>query len=99
LIQISVINRGPEEKILHLLPTLWFRNTWSWVKNHIKDRPSLRLIKSNGRRNIVEASHPTQGQRWLYCDVPDEFLFTENETNYERLFGVGNSSPYVKDGI
>ncbi len=99
LIQISVINRGPEEKILHLLPTLWFRNTWSWVKNHIKDRPSLRLIKSNGRRNMVEASHPTLGQRWLYCEEPDEFLFTENETNYERLFGVGNSSPYVKDGI
>ena len=99
LIQISVINRGPEEKILHLLPTLWFRNTWSWVKNHIKDRPSLRLIKSNGRRNMVEASHPTLGQRWLYCEEPDEFLFTENGTNYERLFGVGNSSPYVKDGI
>ncbi len=99
LIQISVINRGPEEKTLHLLPTLWFRNTWSWVKNHVKYRPSLRLIKSNGRRNIVEASHPTLGQMWLYCEEPNEFLFTENETNYERLFGVGNSSLYVKDGI
>ncbi len=97
LVKISVVNRGPDEATLHLLPTLWFRNTWSW--NAAEEKPSLKLIKSNGKRSIVETSHPTLGVRWLYSENPDELLFTDNETNSERLFGVGNSSPYVKDGI
>lgn len=93
LIQITAINRGPETKTLHLLPTLWFRNTWSWGNKETK--PTLKLIKPG----IVEASHPTLGQRYLYCEGRTELLFTENETNSQRAFGVANASPYVKDGI
>jgi hypothetical protein len=96
-IQISIINRGPEEATLHLLPTLWFRNTWSW--NHSNDKPSLKLLKTSSRTSVIEASHPTLGERWLYCEAPTELLFTENETNNQRLFGIGNASPFVKDGI
>lgn len=96
VIQISVINRGSKGATLHLLPTLWFRNTWSW--NGSK-KPSLKLMKSNGRFTLIEAYHPTLGEMWLYTERPDELLFTENETNIERLFGVRNKSPYVKDGI
>lgn len=96
-IQISIINRGPEEATLHLLPTLWFRNTWSW--NHSNDKPSLKLLKPSSRTSVIEASHPTLGERWFYCEAPTELLFTENETNNQRLFGIGNASPFVKDGI
>lgn len=97
LIQISIINRGPEAKTLHILPTLWFRNTWSWNPNQKK--PILKVFQSDADTSIIEASHPTLGNRWLYCDGTPELLFTENETNLERLFGVSNASPYVKDGI
>jgi hypothetical protein len=96
LIQINVVNRGPEEKTLHLLPTLWFRNTWSWEK---QDKPLLRVCSSDAPFSLIAASHPTLGDRWLYCNHSAELLFTENETNYERLFNVKNTSPYVKDGI
>ncbi|MGH7806723.1 MAG: MGH1-like glycoside hydrolase domain-containing protein [Thermodesulfobacteriota bacterium] len=96
VIQISVINRGSKGATLHLLPTLWFRNTWSWNGS---EKPSLKLMKSNGRFSLIEAYHPTLGEMWLYTERPDELLFTENETNSERLFGVRNKSPYVKDGI
>lgn len=97
LIQISISNRGPEETSLHLLPTLWFRNTWSWVPN--QEKPFLKVLKSDNDSSVIEASHPTLKERWLYCDGATELLFTENETNNERLFGVSNASPYVKDGI
>ena len=93
LIQITAINRGPETKTLHLLPTLWFRNTWSWGNKETK--PTLKLIKPG----VIEASHSTLGQRYLYCEGQTELLFTENETNSQRAFGVANASPYVKDGI
>ena len=96
LIQISITNRGPDERMLHLLPTLWFRNTWSWAHN--QEKPFLKVVKSEDL-SVIEASHPTLGDRWLYCDVAQELLFTENETNNERLFGVSNASAYVKDGI
>lgn len=97
LIWIHVANRGPEEKMLHLLPTLWFRNTWSW--GYPSDKPSLRQLDSN--ISVIEAFHPELGNRWLYCDVGAKhtLLFTENETNFERLFGIQNASRYVKDGI
>ena len=97
LIQISVVNRGPEEKTLHLLPTLWFRNTWSW--NNSEDKPSLKWTQSNINFSVIEASHPTLGKRWLHSEHSEEILFTENETNSERLSEVSNLSPYVKDGI
>lgn len=97
LIQIQVINRGDEEKPLHLLPTLWFRNTWSW--DETSEKPYLKLSKSDSDCPVIHASHPTLGDRWLYCAKPDELLFTENETNNEKLFGSKNHSSYVKDGI
>ncbi|WP_223173817.1 MGH1-like glycoside hydrolase domain-containing protein [Gloeobacter kilaueensis] len=97
LIQISVTNRGPEEKPIHLLPTLWFRNTWSWQPE--SPRPSLRGLDAETPCRCVEADHPILGKRWLYCEGPRELLFTENETNNERLFGAPNRSPYVKDAF
>lgn len=95
LIKISVTNRGPDAKTLHLLPTLWFRNTWSW--SYDQQKPLLKVSPSAA--NVIEASHPELGDRWFYCEDVANLLFTENETNNERLFGVNNASPYVKDGI
>jgi hypothetical protein len=94
LIQIKVINRGQEAKTLYILPTLWFRNTWSW--NGDENRPTIKLGNS---MNVIEVDHASLGKRWMYCEGETEFLFTENETNTEKLFGVLNTSAYVKDGI
>jgi hypothetical protein len=96
LIKISITNRGSSAKTLHLLPTLWFRNTWSWSD---KEKPVLKACKSHNDFSVIEASEKTLGERWLYCDGASELLFTENETNLSRLFNVSNASPYVKDGI
>jgi len=93
LIQISIVNRASEAKTLDILPTLWFRNTWSWDEN------SEKPILSQDSPNVINAFHPTLGNRWLYYQNSQASLFTENETNHERLFGVENNSPYVKDGI
>ena len=103
LIKISLCNRGSDAKTLHLLPTIWFRNTWS--HDFSAEKPNLKQTISNNKFSAIAASHSTLGNYWLYCDnsstttakVP--ILFTENETNYERLFGFANSSIYVKDGI
>jgi hypothetical protein len=97
LVRISVVNRGPESAQLALLPTLWYRNTWSWSSG--EPRPSLRRGKVQGRSAVIEGHHPSYGRRWLYCEGSPELLFTENETNYRRLYGWENGSPYVKDGI
>ncbi len=92
LVQITAHNRGPDAATLHLLPTLWFRNIWSWGDE--SRRPELHL---DG--NVVAASHPDLGRRFLHADRAAAFLFTENETNVERLFKARNRTPYVKDGI
>src|SRR4029077_4526099 len=92
LVRISVHNRGPEPAKIHLLPTLWFRNTWSSDKDEIK--PSVRA-----QDGIVLASHPKLGERVLYCDGGPELLFTENESNASRLWGQSNPSPFVKDAF
>jgi hypothetical protein len=97
LIKISTVNRGPGRAQLHLLPTLWFRNTWSWYPHSTK--PSLRLIESSNSISVLEASHPQLGRRWLYCEGPVEVLFVENETNNRRLFGSANACDYTKDGL
>ncbi|MDF5726896.1 MAG: glucosidase [Rhizonema sp. PD38] len=102
LIQISITNRGPETKTLHLLPTLWFRNTWSWGYN--PEKPWLKVAESNSDFSVIKGFHPTLGTRWLYCphiraEEALPLLFTENESNFARLFGSANASPYVKDGI
>jgi len=93
LIRITVYNRGPEKADLHLLPTLWFRNTWSWDGNAAK--PSLRQV---GDRAVL-ASHEKLGSRTLSSEGNPELLFTENESNASRLWGQANSSPYVKDAF
>lgn len=97
LIQIRVVNRAVHEAELHLLPTLWFRNTWSWFKD--TEKPQLKQVDSVDGAAIIQARHPDLGDRWLYCKNADQLLFTENETNQKRLFGSENSSPYVKDSI
>jgi hypothetical protein len=98
LMQITVINRGSEAKSLHLLPTLWFRNTWSW-NGAVEGKPTLQAIYADKDLNIIETIHPTLGKHWLYAQGNGEILFTENETNHELVFGTSNTSPYVKDGI
>src|SRR6266511_3784638 len=97
LVQITVHNRGPEEAVLHLLPTLWFRHTWSWAGGGAV--PSLRQVAGPAGLAAVRAEHEELGVRWLYCDGGVPVLFTGNETNNERIFGTANDSPYVKDGI
>jgi hypothetical protein len=96
LIQISVTNRGPEAAELHLLPTLWFRNTWAWWPDQPK--PSLRRQPGQGTV-AIEATHSELGRFLLQCDGNPALIFTENDTNNERLFGTPNATPYVKDGI
>ncbi|EKQ66931.1 Mannosyl oligosaccharide glucosidase [Leptolyngbyaceae cyanobacterium JSC-12] len=97
LIQLTVVNRGPEAKTLHLLPLLWFRNTWSW--NRDRQKPTLQTVSSENDSHIIQALHPTLGEYWLYAQGQAELLFTENETNTERISGVPNASGYFKDGI
>ena len=97
LIQITAINRGSETRTLHLLPTLWFRNTWS--QNADESKPILQKVQSGNPIHVISAFHPSIGKRWLYAEGNAEMLFTENETNTDRVFGVPNASAYVKDGI
>jgi mannosylglycerate hydrolase MGH1-like protein/glycosyl hydrolase family 63 len=96
LVRITAVNRGPENAQLHLLPTLWFRNTWSW--NGKEPKPQLQKMEA-APLATVEVNHHVLGRRYLYCQGSPELLFTENETNNFRLFGAENGSSYVKDGI
>jgi len=97
LIQIRIHNRGPEAAELHVLPTLWFRNQWSWHES--PGRPTLRDVSTVPARGVVEAVDPKLGELYLYFEGAVPLLFTENETNTQRIFGVANRSPYVKDSI
>ena len=96
LVQITVWNRGPAAAALHVLPTLWFRNIWSWGSN--LPRPELHESMGDAGR-FVTASHAELGERYFTADGASEFLFTENETNTERLFNTPNRTPYVKDAF
>jgi hypothetical protein len=98
LCRITAVNRGPDPAPIHILPHLWYRNTWSWGYDRL--RPELRAMASD----VVYTQARHLGERWWYVDAPTAegsipLLFTENETNSERLFNSPNSSPYVKDGI
>jgi hypothetical protein len=103
LVRITAANRGPEAATLHVLPTLWFRNDWSsWIaeSNRAPEKPNLKQIKAPAGTSAVTAVHPLLGEFVLSCEGDVPLLFTENETNHERLFaGQKNESPYVKDGI
>jgi len=103
LIRVSVTNRGPEAAPLHLLPTLWYRNTWAW--GYDDRRPQLNVVTANQGKSaknsyrLVHGQHHDIGECWLTCQGTPELLFTENETNNERLWGVPNRTAFVKDGI
>jgi len=103
LIKITAVNRGPEPALLHLLPTLWFRDNWStWIaeSNRAAEKPSLRQVPSAAGANAVAAAHFELGEFILACEGDVPLLFTENETNHARLFpSQKNESPYAKDGI
>src|SRR6516225_764178 len=96
-IRITAHNRGPEPAELHLLPTLWFRNTWRW--NGGPRRPQLTQINGVKEAAVIEAVHDQYGRRLLLCEGTPELLFTENETNATRLYGAENPTRFVKDGI
>ena len=100
LVQITAANRGPETAELHLLPTLWFRNDWATWMARPAEKPMLRQIEGPAGTRAIAAAHPVLGSYYLYCDGDVPLLFTENETNNDRLFpNYPNASPYVKDGI
>jgi hypothetical protein len=92
LVRIEVFNRGPEQAELHLLPTVWFRNRWSW--GYTDERAELH--RGSGG---IELDEPYYGRRWLYAQGAPELLFTENNSNAPRLWGTPAASPYFKDGI
>lgn len=103
LIYIQATNRNQETKKLHLLPTLWFRNVWSW--GYEVEKPRLKIYDRQEEFSTIEIQHPDLGKRWLYCCHHQEqkdqlpLLFTENNTNYQRLAQRENQSPYVKDSF
>jgi hypothetical protein len=110
LIFIQVTNRGNETATIHLLPTLWFRNIWSW--GYEVEKPQLKIYEQTENYSVIEAQHPDLGKRWLYCahvgavreqPLPNKtpLLFTENDTNHQRLScnTKKNQSPYVKDAF
>src|SRR5512147_2559729 len=103
LVRITAANRGPDAAELHLLPTLWFRNDWSaWIaeSNRAPGKPNIKQVKAPKGASAVAASHPLLGEFILSCEGEVPLLFTENETNHERLFpGQKNESRHVKDGI
>jgi len=101
LIRISITNRGPDSAPIHIVPTLWFRNTWTWGRD---DRhPTVSLPRAfrfkDPQVRTILAKHWQLGEYLLYCSSADELLFTENETNNERLFGSPSRTPYVKDAF
>ena len=104
VINVEIVNRGPESAACTVLPILWFRNTWSWgypdgPMGYTHGKPALMRGDDVGNARAVAATHPSLGDYWLYADGSPELLFTENETNRERLFGLPNATPYVKDAF
>jgi hypothetical protein len=103
LVKITVINRGPDAAELHLLPTLWFRNNWrTWIapSSRAAEKPNLRQSEAAAGTSVVALTDPLLGEFIFSCDGDVPLLFTENDTNFDRLLpGHPNESPYVKDGI
>jgi len=94
-IRITASNRGPDAATLHLLPTIWFRNTWSWGDKETR----AELRQTSPTSSVIELNCAEYTRRYLLLETPDELLFTENETNFQRLYGSPNTSPYVKDAF
>lgn len=103
LIRLSATNRGSRPAPLHLLPTLWFRNTWSWGYENgpMDDVPSKPLLfeKNEWGQTFIQADHPSNKTYYLHAEDAPQWIFTENETNMERLYGLSNPTPYVKDAF
>jgi Glycosyl hydrolase family 63 C-terminal domain len=97
LIRLTAWNRGPEPARLHLLPTIWFRNRWSW--GDFDDSPEASEIDAPGGTKLIELTEFHYGKRWLLMEGSPELLFTENDTNTERLFQTTSRTPYVKDAF
>src|SRR5262249_13616922 len=96
LIRISATNRGAEAAALHLLPTLWFKNDWSWFL----DRPKPRIgVAHLDEKRFALSARDDRVAYWLHGSAAEDLLFTENETNMKRLFGAPNASPFVKDAF
>ncbi len=95
--RITAVNRGPEPAELWLLPLVWFRNTWSWGRD--RRRPLLQLERENTAGVVLAAAHPELGQHWVVAAGPQTTLFTENETNFQKLFGTPNTGPYTRDAF
>ncbi len=106
LIRISATNHGSQPAPLTLLPTLWFRNYWSWEEKSARPKLEKVTVGADGQPSSgpavvtsIRADHPALGQYLLFCDSPDELVFTENESNFQRLYGSLNQQPYVKDAF
>ena len=101
LITIEAANRGPEAAPLYLLPSLWFRNLWSWTKD--AKQPEMHAVNAEtilANHYILGPSQPEPlGTYRFVCENADRLLFTNNDTNSERLYGVPNATPYVKDAF
>jgi hypothetical protein len=96
LARITVTNRGPEAAPVHVLPTIWFRNTWSWFPG--AEKPVMKKMRQDEQVSAISVWHQKYSQRYLYCYDSPELLFCENETNTQRLWGLGGAR-YPKDGI
>ncbi len=96
LIRLTAVNRGPEAAPLHVLPTLWLRNTWDWGRTQEGYWPKAVIQKA---ADEISLQHPALGPLFLKAEGKPEILFTENETNFERIFQSKNKSPYVKDAF
>lgn len=104
LIKITAYNRAADPATLNIIPTLWFRNTWSWgysagPMNDVPTRPTINMLNPSSHVEGIISSHPTLGKYILYTEKANQFLFTENETNQKLLFDKNNISPYVKDAF
>lgn len=97
LIRLTIHNRGPEASSLHLAPTLWFRNIWS--DNANEQIPELKQVSLDKTSGVIKVSHKEMGEWLFHASETNDLLFTNNETNNERIWGTPNQTPYVKDGI
>ncbi len=97
-VKITAFNRADEAAPLHILPTIWFRNTWSW--DETVEKPILQQADIDHENlSVIQLKEELRGYWWLMCEGSSQFLFTENETNFEKLYNAENASGYAKDGI